>query len=289
MSPGAWAPTHTVPTGGLKTFVNGNPAAALGAGLHVQVAESSAGWARIVCENGWEAWVDADGLVPIAPSPAGPAPTWHPTPAAVKPAAPAPVALSSAGPAPTGHPTPVTPMPAGLYPAQAARAANGAAVPAPRRRRPKRLLVVGIAVLVLLIAGGGVFAGTRLLVGNGRPAVADNLFTDQAAAAGQLTAGLDKPMPVPRHDVGGLFESYPMVEPGKVYPPPLGGGGPLATSLPVAADGDTVDVQVAGAVPDDFKAFIAAAAAGGVADYDKLYADADFNFTADARPLGCRC
>ena len=263
MSQGAWAPTHTVPAGGLETFVNGTPAAPLDAGLQVLAVESSAGWARIVCENGWEAWVDAGRLVPTA--------------------LPPPVL------APAAYPTPAAPMPAAPYPAQAARAANGAAVPAPRRRRPKRLLVVGIGALVLLLAVGGVFAGTRLLSGNGRPAVADNLFTDPTAAAGQLTAGLDKPMPVPRQDVRGLFETYPMVEPGKVYPPPLGDGGPLATSLPVAADGDTVDVQVAGAVPDDFKAFIAAAAAGGVADYDKLYADADFNFTADAKPPGCRC
>ncbi|MEA2646225.1 MAG: hypothetical protein QOE92_1308, partial [Chloroflexota bacterium] len=80
-----------------------------------------------------------------------------------------------------------------------------------------------------------------------------------------------------------LFETYPPVPPGNVLPPPLDEDGPPPSSLPVAADADTVDVQVAGTVPDDFKAFIAAASAGGVADYDKLYADADFNFTNEAR------
>jgi hypothetical protein len=66
--PGAFAPTHTVPAGGLPAWNTpdaSQPAAAtLDAGLAVQLAETNGGWGRIVCENTWSAWVDASRLQP---------------------------------------------------------------------------------------------------------------------------------------------------------------------------------------------------------------------------------
>ncbi|MEA2645022.1 MAG: hypothetical protein QOE92_105, partial [Chloroflexota bacterium] len=221
MSPAPWVPTHTVPAGGLETFLYGAPAAPLDPGLPVQAAEWADGWARIVCENGWEAWVDGARLLPVAAAPAASAPV---APALAAPAPATPASYPAAAPPPITA-APVGPAP---YPAQAAPLAY--ATPAPRRRRPRRLLFLGVGALVLLIAFGGVFGASRLLAGGNRPAVADNLFADPTAAAGQLTAGLDKPMPVPRQDVRGLFETYPPVPPGNVLPPPLDEDGPPRSS-----------------------------------------------------------
>lgn len=62
----AWSPTHTVPVGGMPAWASPDPAAApvatLDPGLPVQVAETAGAWARVVCSNGWEAWVDARRL-----------------------------------------------------------------------------------------------------------------------------------------------------------------------------------------------------------------------------------
>lgn len=47
----------------------------LPAGLPVQVVEETTGWAHVRCDNGWEAWVDAKKLVPLAAP--GFVPTHH--------------------------------------------------------------------------------------------------------------------------------------------------------------------------------------------------------------------
>jgi hypothetical protein len=58
----AWGPTHRVPADGLDAWQEPDPAAApvarLDAGLEVRVQRTDGGWAQIVCENGWSAWVD---------------------------------------------------------------------------------------------------------------------------------------------------------------------------------------------------------------------------------------
>ncbi len=41
----------------------GPPAATLDPYLEVQVVERRADWARILCSNGWEAWVDGRRLL----------------------------------------------------------------------------------------------------------------------------------------------------------------------------------------------------------------------------------
>jgi hypothetical protein len=62
----AWAPTHRIPEGGLDAWQDPDPAAApvarLDAGLEVRLEDTLGGWAHIVCENGWSAWVDGGRL-----------------------------------------------------------------------------------------------------------------------------------------------------------------------------------------------------------------------------------
>lgn len=62
-----WAPTHTAPEDGLVTYAGseegGGENGRLEPGLPVQVVERNDQWARIICSNGWAAWVDADRLV----------------------------------------------------------------------------------------------------------------------------------------------------------------------------------------------------------------------------------
>ena len=61
-----WSPTHRVPASGLDAWEErdgtGPPAAHLDAGLEITVDEMTGDWARITCENGWQAWVDARRL-----------------------------------------------------------------------------------------------------------------------------------------------------------------------------------------------------------------------------------
>jgi len=60
-STGSFAPTHLVPEGGVTTYEDPYPGRALvplDPGLPVQLAERRGDWARVVCSNGWEAWVD---------------------------------------------------------------------------------------------------------------------------------------------------------------------------------------------------------------------------------------
>lgn len=62
-----WRPTHTAPEDGLVTYAGseegGGENGRLAPGLPVQVVERQEQWARIVCSNGWAAWVDANRLV----------------------------------------------------------------------------------------------------------------------------------------------------------------------------------------------------------------------------------
>jgi hypothetical protein len=69
-------PTHVVPPRGLPAWEAPDPArptAPLDAFLPVALAERSGDWGRIVCSNGWSAWVDARLLVavPAEPPPPG--------------------------------------------------------------------------------------------------------------------------------------------------------------------------------------------------------------------------
>lgn len=63
-----YRPTHQVPPGGLPAWETPDPAATpvatLDAGLDVMVVEQAGyGWARVVCSNGWSAWVDGRQLM----------------------------------------------------------------------------------------------------------------------------------------------------------------------------------------------------------------------------------
>src|SRR5579872_4350159 len=82
-----FAMTHVVPSGGLPTWpkpdINSPAGPALDSGLPVHLAETWGAWGRVVCSNGWEAWVQAGRLVPSA-APSGAAPQV---------AAPAPAAM----------------------------------------------------------------------------------------------------------------------------------------------------------------------------------------------------
>jgi hypothetical protein len=61
-----WSPTHRVPASGLDAWEERNgtvpPVAHLDEGLEITVDEIAGDWARITCENGWQAWVDARRL-----------------------------------------------------------------------------------------------------------------------------------------------------------------------------------------------------------------------------------
>ena len=61
-----WSPTHRVPASGLDAWEERDgtrpPAAHLDGGLEITVDEMAGDWARITCENGWQAWVDGRRL-----------------------------------------------------------------------------------------------------------------------------------------------------------------------------------------------------------------------------------
>jgi hypothetical protein len=68
VSAGGFEPTHLVPADGLGTFQHpgGRDAGpVLDPRLPVRVVEQRGTWARIICENGWSAWVDAGSLEPV--------------------------------------------------------------------------------------------------------------------------------------------------------------------------------------------------------------------------------
>ena len=74
----AFAVSHRAPATGLATWPEPDgtlaPGPSLSPYLPVMVVEQRGEWARIRCENGWEAWVDARLLeIASAPAPAPPA------------------------------------------------------------------------------------------------------------------------------------------------------------------------------------------------------------------------
>jgi hypothetical protein len=71
-------PSHVTPLDGLPTWTGpdtSEPSAWLDALLPVQVTDTQGDWARVLCANGWAAWVDGRLLVALPNSPAG---TSHP-------------------------------------------------------------------------------------------------------------------------------------------------------------------------------------------------------------------
>ncbi|MFJ8233684.1 hypothetical protein ACIQ9E_27575 [Streptomyces sp. NPDC094448] len=67
-----FAPTHVVPPGGLpawETPGTSRPAASLDPLLPVLLADRHGDWGRIVCANGWSAWVDGRLLVAVPQPP----------------------------------------------------------------------------------------------------------------------------------------------------------------------------------------------------------------------------
>ncbi|MFE1269900.1 hypothetical protein [Streptomyces sp. NPDC058758] len=71
-------PTHVVPRGGLSAWQApdpGYPTVPLDAFLPVRLMERAGDWGRVLCSNGWSAWVDARLLVAVPDDPpaAGPA------------------------------------------------------------------------------------------------------------------------------------------------------------------------------------------------------------------------
>ncbi|KDN87927.1 hypothetical protein [Kitasatospora cheerisanensis] len=71
-TPGGFRPTHVVPGDGMPTWTGPDPAAVglpLDPLLPVVLAEANGNWARIVCSNGWTAWVDGRLLVALPQRP----------------------------------------------------------------------------------------------------------------------------------------------------------------------------------------------------------------------------
>ncbi|MFC1438912.1 hypothetical protein ABUW04_11630 [Streptacidiphilus sp. N1-10] len=67
-------PTHVAPPDGLATWTRpdfSEPSVRLDALLPVQVADRLGDWARVVCSNGWTAWVDGRLLVSLPHRPPG--------------------------------------------------------------------------------------------------------------------------------------------------------------------------------------------------------------------------
>ncbi|MFB7663146.1 hypothetical protein ACFC1R_04245 [Kitasatospora sp. NPDC056138] len=72
--PHAFRPTHVVPEDGLPTWAGpdpSRPSARLDPLLPVRLTDTSGNWARIVCANGWSAWVDGRLLVALPNRPPG--------------------------------------------------------------------------------------------------------------------------------------------------------------------------------------------------------------------------
>jgi hypothetical protein len=68
MSNAPFNPTHRTPPGGIATYPEPDAGVAPGpnatSGLDVQVLEQWGDWAKILCSNGWSAWVDGRRLLP---------------------------------------------------------------------------------------------------------------------------------------------------------------------------------------------------------------------------------
>ncbi|WP_354643980.1 hypothetical protein [Kitasatospora camelliae] len=73
-TPYEFQPTHVAPGDGLQTWASPDPSrptVRLDPLLPVQLVDSSGNWARIVCSNGWSAWVDGRLLVALPQRPPG--------------------------------------------------------------------------------------------------------------------------------------------------------------------------------------------------------------------------
>jgi hypothetical protein len=60
--PVGWRATHRVPHDGMAAWPAPDPSvppsATLPGSLDVQVAEQLGAWSRVLCDNGWNGWVD---------------------------------------------------------------------------------------------------------------------------------------------------------------------------------------------------------------------------------------
>ena len=92
-----FAPTHQAPFPGLATWpepdASATPGPAIGARLPLALVSEQGAWARVRCENGWEAWVDGRLLEPLGGIPT--APPAPPPPAPPPPAPPVPAATAA--------------------------------------------------------------------------------------------------------------------------------------------------------------------------------------------------
>lgn len=107
-----FVPTHTIPASGTRAWEtpdgSGPAAARLDPGLEVQVVERKDDWAKILCSNGWEAWVDGRKLVGMTAATdesAEEAPTGPPAAAAAAAAVTGPPSVEAA----TGPPSVAAP------------------------------------------------------------------------------------------------------------------------------------------------------------------------------------
>jgi hypothetical protein len=72
--PAAFRPTHVAPTDGLATWTRpdfSEPSARLDPLLPLLAVDVRGDWTRVVCSNGWSAWVDGRLLVSLPQSPPG--------------------------------------------------------------------------------------------------------------------------------------------------------------------------------------------------------------------------
>ena len=72
MTTEAFRPTHVVPREGLPAWEAPDPSrptVPLDALLPVELADRRGDWGRVVCANGWSAWVDGRLLVPVPQDP----------------------------------------------------------------------------------------------------------------------------------------------------------------------------------------------------------------------------
>jgi len=84
-----WAPSHTVPGGGMSAWAEPDPSlapvATLAERVELRIDEQRGAWAKVIGSNGWTGWVDARKLrsLPGAAAPATQIPVTAPTGVAV--------------------------------------------------------------------------------------------------------------------------------------------------------------------------------------------------------------
>lgn len=72
MTTPGFRPTHVVPQDGLPAWESPDPSrrtVPLDALLPVQLVDRRGDWGRVICANGWSAWVDGRLLVPVPQAP----------------------------------------------------------------------------------------------------------------------------------------------------------------------------------------------------------------------------